>query len=448
MNQADFVSQSEVNFQKLSDALFADLKGNENLTLNLNGEDSLFLRFNGPHVRQNTQVQQQSLSMRLMADGRTFDQSLNLTGNLTTDTQTSRALLEKARKNIQALPEDPYQVATQNNGKSHHDFGGKVPSGATLIEEIIEASHKEDLSGLFCGGPVIRANRNSQGQNHWFSTESFFFDYSLYQGPKAVKKIIAGAQWETDKWQASIQQASRELSLMTRPERTLKPGAYRAYLAPGAVNEILGIMSWGALSSGAWKQGQCPFKNLANGEASLSKLFSLRENFGLGLTPAFNSLGEVSPDLVPLIEHGRWLQFLTSSRTEKEYGLPSNGASESEGLRSPEILPGSLEEVSILKELGTGVYLNNLHYLNWSDREKARVTGMTRYACFWVENGEIVGPMKDLRFDEGLYEAFGQKLIGVTKNAEIIPETSTYYRRAIGGAKVPGLLIDGFTFTL
>jgi predicted Zn-dependent protease len=43
-----------------------------------------------------------------------------------------------------------------------------------------------------------------------------------------------------------------------------------------------------------------------------------------------------------------------------------------------------------LKTLGTGVYISDLHYLNYSDRQACRMTGMTRFACLWVEDGELV----------------------------------------------------------
>ena len=105
-------------------------------------------------------------------------------------------------------------------------------------------------------------------------------------------------------------------------------------------------------------------------------------------------------------------------------------------------------EQDILKELGTGLYLSNLHYLNWSDLVSARVTGMTRYACFWVEDGEIVGPIKDLRWDESLYDALGSKLMALSSHAEIDAATGTYYQRSLGGSRTPGALVDGFTFTL
>ena len=113
-----------------------------------------------------------------------------------------------------------------------------------------------------------------------------------------------------------------------------------------------------------------------------------------------------------------------------------------------DVKPGTLEEKDILKALGTGLYLSNLHYLNWSDLVSARVTGMTRYACFWVEGGEIIGPINDLRWDESLYDALGSQLIALTTQAEIDPAVETYFHRALGGSRTPGALIEGFTFTL
>ncbi len=44
------------------------------------------------------------------------------------------------------------------------------------------------------------------------------------------------------------------------------------------------------------------------------------------------------------------------------------------------------------------------------------ITGMTRYACFWVEKGEIVAPIENLRFDDYLYRFLGEGLIDQPNN--------------------------------
>lgn len=141
------------------------------------------------------------------------------------------------------------------------------------------------------------------------------------------------------------------------------------------------------------------------------------------------------------------MQGLVSARTEKEFGVKSNGAG-SESLRSPDLEAGQLKSDDAFQAIGTGLYLSDLHYLNWSDMIQGRVTGMTRYACLWVEDGRPVGPIQDMRFDETLFRCFGSELEDLTTETAIIPETSTYGHRALGGARVPGLLLKNFQFTL
>ena len=215
-----------------------------------------------------------------------------------------------------------------------------------------------------------------------------------------------------------------------------------------AVAEIMGIFSWGALSRNSYEQGYAPLKKLNEKQKTLSKHFTLVEDNTLGLDAHFNSIGEIGPDKLALIENGELKNFLTSTATAKEYKLTSNKADPSESLRSFELRAGALKHGDILKELDQGLYLSNLHYINWSDVQTARITGMTRFACFWVEKGEIVGPIQDLRFDDTLYNMFGDNFGGFTQYQEILTNTSTYNKRQTGGMKVPGAIINNFNFTL
>jgi len=100
-----------------------------------------------------------------------------------------------------------------------------------------------------------------------------------------------------------------------------------------------------------------------------------------------------------------------------------------------------------LQSIGEGLYISNLHYLNWSDLQHGRITGMTRYGCFWVENGEIVSPIHDIRFDETLYHFWGDPLEGLSERVELVPHTSSYGERSLGGISAPGMLVNDFTFT-
>lgn len=448
MKAQDFISRVHPLFDQLCADLLGRLAVGEELTLNLNAEESLFVRFNGNRVRQNTDVEQLALSLRLQSQGRTVEKSRTLTGSFEADQASMVRLLEQARQEILVLPVDPNQVPIANNGSSSEEFRGALLAPEQVVAAVVAPAEGCDLAGLYAGGTVIRGNQNSKGQSHWFATETFFLDYSIYNGAQAAKGSYAGSQWNAAEWAANLAGTRTLLQLLGKPQQDVKPGAYRTYLAPRAMADLVGMMGWNALSASAWKQGRSPFKKLVERELGLSKMLNIDENFGLGLSPRFNSLGEVSATTQPLIQNGELKTLLVSSRTAKEYGLVANGAADGEAPRALDVRPGTLKPDDVLQALGTGLYLSNLHYLNWSDPVSARVTGMTRYACFWVEGGEIVGPIRDLRWDESLYGALGSKLMALTSQAEIDPAVDTYYHRALGGSRVPGALIDGFTFTL
>lgn len=435
-------------FDVLAGLAMAQLQGDEQLNINLTAEESLYLRFNQNKVRQNTDVWQIDVAMTLQSQGRTVEHAMTLSGDLATDRSRVDALLAACRAELPYLPQDVHQVPMVNNGSSSEVFAGELLTCAQLLQAVLEPAAGLDLAGLYAGGTMVRANRNSAGQDHWFCSTSFFLDYSLYAGPKAAKGSYAGRRWDAGHWQAHLERTRQALELLQQPTVDVAPGQYRTYLAPRAFSDLLGMLSWNAMSAASWKQGRSPLRRLIEGECVLSPMLTVRENFGMGLAPRFNGQGEVSAVELPLITEGRLSQLLTSTRTAKEYGLVGNAANDGEAPRALDVAPGQLPSAQVLSALGTGLYLSNLHYLNWSDIKSARVTGMTRYACFWVENGKIVGPIRDLRWDESLYDALGANLLALTDEAEVDPAVDTYFTRALGGARVPGALIDKFTFTL
>jgi predicted Zn-dependent protease len=94
------------------------------------------------------------------------------------------------------------------------------------------------------------------------------------------------------------------------------------------------------------------------------------------------------------------------------------------------------------------VYISNLWYLNYSDRAACRLTGMTRFATFWVEKGDICAPLNVMRFDESVYRMLGDQLIDLTSEREWILDAGSYARRSTDSGRLPGALVEGFTFTL
>jgi predicted Zn-dependent protease len=228
----------------------------------------------------------------------------------------------------------------------------------------------------------------------------------------------------------------------------MAPGVCRAYLAPAAMDELLWMLNWGGVSAKAQQTKQSPIQRLVERDMQLSDRVYLRENTTDGLAPAFDAAGFVKPGAVELIAGGRHAGSLVSARTAREYGIDANGADDQETMQSMELGGGNLAQADALAALDTGVYVGNLWYLNFSDRPNGRVTGMTRFGTFWVEDGSIVAPLSVMRFDDSLFRMLGDSLVDFTREREWIVNSGTYSQRSIETSRVPGTLLSALNFTL
>ncbi|MDZ7951787.1 TldD/PmbA family protein [Nostoc sp. DedQUE09] len=443
------LSALEVSFNRLIETLLFKKAENEQFTVRLSSEVSQFTRFNHAKVRQTGCVADGWIELTLMKEQRNSVRQFPFTGNWEVDWQLAYNSLQELREELILLPIDPYLVFPSGNNTSREIHFGNLLAAEAVVPTVLELVAELDFTGIYAGGMVIKAYGDSSGQKHWFATDSFTLDYSLFStSGQAVKGTFAGSDWNESTYIAKISEAKKQLELLAHPTKELPRGQYRTYFAPAAVADLLLMLSWGAVSEADIQQGNSALAALSRQEKQLSLKFSLKENFQRGLVPRFNELGEMAAPELPVIEKGSLVNTLVNSRTAKEYQKIANGANGSETLRAPEVSTGNLVFEQILPSLDTGLYVSNLHYLNWSDRHTGRITGMTRYACFWVENGEIIAPIENLRFDESLYRFWGENLIDLTTFQEFIPEVGTYESRQLGGSLVPGMLVEDFTYTL
>jgi predicted Zn-dependent protease len=439
----------EASFDRLVAVFTENRHPEEEFTLRLRGEASQFTRFNRAKVRQTGMVRDGSIQLTLMRGQRSGYIEFPLTGDLTLDLPQAQASWELLRAEVPELPIDPHLVLPQGGASSREVHHSDILPPDDVVSSILPSVANLDFVGLYAGGAVVRGYADSRGQTHWFATDSYTLDYSLFTDTgAAVKGTLAGSKWDRIAYRQQIAESVDRLAQLSQPAKTIERGKYRTYFAPAATAALLGMLSWGGISEAALQQGRSCFGALQRGEQRLSPQLTIQENFQRGLVPRFNELGEIAPTILSLIEQGELLNTLVNARTAKEYDRVANGANQSESLRSAEISPGNLPHDRILAELDTGLYISNLHYLNWSDRPTGRITGMTRYACFWVAGGKIVAPIVNLRFDDSLYRFWGENLLALTDTLEFIPEVDTYGSRQLGGSWVPGLLVEDFTYTL
>ena len=434
-------------FYRLADALCAGLAGDEVLFCGLGGESSDFVRLNRSRIRQAGSVTRTGLGLTLIDGNRQADASCDLSGDPEQDLARARHLLGRLRERIPHVPEDPYLSYSREPWASERRVGEIPPDARAAVADLIAAADGLDLVGIWASGEIAEGLASSLGHRHWHESASFNLDWSAYlESDKAVKASLGGLVWDPQALAVKLAEMRLGLEVMARPARRLAPGRYRAFLAPAAVEELMGMLAWGGFDLKSHRTRQTPLLKLVRGERRFDPRVSIREESERGLCPGFTGEGFPVPGTVTLIDAGRFGQCLVDARDGKEYGEPVNaagGAPESVALAA-----GDIPQAEILKRLDTGLYIGNLWYCNWSDPNDCRVTGMTRFGTYWVEGGEIVAPIEVMRFDDSLYHLLGDRLEGLTAERDLLLSAQTYDGRSTESALLPGVLVAGIELAL
>ncbi|MCF7992483.1 MAG: peptidase [Thiohalocapsa sp.] len=434
-------------FFRLTDRLVSGLRGPEVLFARLGTEDSGFVRLSRNRVRQAGNVHHAALGLTLIDGRRQVDGDCDLCGDFDSDTASAGRLLERLREHLAHVPDDPYLTFSETPSESERVLGADLPADAEAIACLTGLAEGLDLVGIWAGGDLGEGLASSLGHRHWHQSSSFNLDWSCYlDRDKAVKGSYSGFDWRPEALAERLDRQRPLLEIMRRPERRIAPGGYRAYLAPAAVQELMDMLAWGGFGLKDHRTRQTPLLALAEQQQRLHPSLSIVEEHARGLASGFTPEGFVKPRAVPLIEAGHFGRCLVDARSAGEYGETVNASAE-----YPESLamaPGDLDPDRIAERLGTGLYIGNLWYCNWSDRNACRITGMTRFGSFWVENGEPVAPVAVMRFDDSLYRLLGDRLEGLTSERELILSAETYDGRSTDSYLLPGALVGEIALAL
>ena len=413
------------------------------------GEATDFIRFNNGKVRQPGSVQQATLGLELIRGQRHASMDFTLSADAAVDRERTLTAVADLRAMLADIPDDPYLLYAREVRSSTSRRPGRLPAPQQVVAAVVDAAKALDFAGIYAGGTIYRGFANSFGQRNWHEVENFNLDCSFHhRADKAVKASYAGAEWNDAVFAQRMERARDHFERLKAPARTLEPGSYSAFLAPAAMDELLDMLCWGGFSEKQRRVKQSPLQRLYDGQVSLSPLLSVAEHAGGGVAPAFQGEGYLKPDRLPLIDRGQPVSTMISPRTAQEYRLSENGADGDEAPASVDIAGGALADSDVLAALDTGIYVSNLWYCNFSDRMNCRVTGMTRFASFWVEHGKLVAPLNVMRFDDSLFRVLGDNLEALTSAPELILDPHSYEARSTESARLPGALVRDFALTL
>ena len=415
----------------------------------LNTESSSFIRFNKGKVRQPGSVIQAHATIDISQGTQHAKSQISLSSSREENFSRLKECLKPQLDYLAELEPDPHFTMAPKNHTVEEIGSPSNESPQDVLQDILTLSDGLDLVGIYATGRIARGYFNSVGSDLSHEADRSHFDFSIYaHHDKAVKCSVSGEHWEKSQLEKSINTAKEQLPYLHNEAKKIEPGKYRCYLAPSAVRSVLSLLSWSAFSEKSHQTGLSPLKLLRAEERDLHRTVSISESPSSLQGPRFNETGFLSPEETLLIKNGQYASSLISPRSSKEFGIDHNGANPSECPAYLKMAAGDIPEEEILERLGTGVLISDLWYLNFSDPQVCRMTGMTRFASFWVEDGKLIAPLSVMRFDDSVFNILGSNLEGLTQQVQVFHEAHTYGSRNTSAMQVPGALVDGLTFTL
>jgi PmbA protein len=249
----------------------------------------------------------------------------------------------------------------------------------------------------------------------------------------------------------SLGREARDRALRTRNPLDVAPGEYTVILEEYAVNVLLAYLAYMGFGAQAVQEGRS-FMAGKFGEQVTGENVSIWDD-GLDLEnlPMPFDFEGVPKQRVDFITKGVANAVVYDTYTAgKEEGKSSTG----HALPAPNTFgpfpwniamqPGAATKDDMVASTKKGLWVTRLWYVRPVHPLRTIITGMTRDGTFLIEDGDFVGPVKNLRFTQSILEALSEiQMIG----RETKLGRETFMENMIGGIRVPALKIGRFTFT-
>ena len=417
-------------------------------------EDSSLTRFAKSSVHQHVAEKNRTLILRVVKDKRIA---------VLTTNQLNRSSLRDLLRNaisiteVQHPNEDFVSLPTPQSIPEINTFHENVKSltpnrKVKVINDLFKMVRGKDLqaSGSFSNGEVEVAVVNSLGVEAYQRYSDLVFHLIIENdGGSGYAGFVSRDPNQLDivsLVREAIQKASRGVLAQ------IEPGEYEVILEPYAVSELLSFLGYLGFHALAIQEGRSFFCNEFGKKLVDSRVTIYDDGLDAeGLQIPFDFEG-VPKRRAIFFEEGVVKEVTYDSFTGGREGKDSTGhgliAPNSEGPIPINLFmkggESSLEEM--VRSVRKGIYVTRFHYTNVVEPMKTVLTGMTRDGTFLIEEGEIKGPIKNLRFTESVLRALS-RVSAISKDRRTCSEGTVYSRRFITGVVAPAIKVDGFNFS-
>ncbi|GAA5041444.1 TldD protein [Marivirga lumbricoides] len=232
---------------------------------------------------------------------------------------------------------------------------------------------------------------------------------------------------------AEASKTALDKAIMSREAKAIEPGKYTVILEPAAGSDLLQNMLYNMGARQA-DEGRSFLAKQGGGTKLGEKLVDERVTIYSDpfneIVPASTWSGDGIPqEKVSWIENGVVKNMFYSRYWADKQGVkcvpgPSNGI----------MIGGDATTEELIKSTDRGILITRLWYIRTVDPQTLLYTGLTRDGTFYIENGKIKHPIKNMRFNESP--------VIMLNNLEALGK-----QQRVDGNLIPVMKIRDFTFT-
>jgi len=350
--------------------------------------------------------------------------------------------LDRSQMLAQVAPEDPEWVGLlpPQSYESRQPAYDKATANFSplergeIIQQVTQQCQQQGVegSGTLSSRVKWQAIGNSEGLRAGEAATDANFSLTA--------RVESGSSWHQRSSYALNQLPFQEITkkvidraIASQQPQAIEPGSYPVIFDPAAFADILPWVIWN-LDARAADEGRSFMSSLEGGNRLGEPLFSPKVEVWRDASHPLLQLGTFFGDglantCLPLIQQG-----IVKNLSYSRYWAQQQATSPT-GAFYPIVMSGSDKSLAnLIAETDRAIFISRAWYVRYVNPRTLEVTGMTRDGTFWIENGKLAYPIKNLRFNQNLPEMLNQ-----------IEDLSQVQR--FNGTVVPGVRVKAFNFS-
>jgi PmbA protein len=371
-------------------------------------------RFTHEFIHQNVDIENLSIRVRTIVDGRTGVASTNAGDDAAIDAVVQRAM------NIAAFAPRPAEapvLASRSEAAAPPAAYVDATANATAGERANVAAAifaQATANGCWCSGYVTTSAggltiANSAGADASFDGTESGANVKMTAGDSTGFAERYAPDARVLDGTALGARAAAKARASADPV-SVDPGEWTVILEPPAFGELVMFLG-DHFSAQAYNEGSS-FLSGRLGERMMGTGVTIRDDYAHPLHPDAPFDWEGTPkQRLALIENGIARTVVTDSAWARKLDRPNTG----HGLPAPNahgpypldlvVDPGTASLDELIAGTKRGLLVTRLWYTRIVDQRKTILTGMTRDGTFLIEDGKLTRGVRNLRFNQSLVDA-------------------------------------------